>query len=237
VAVDYRHLGVATIPGSSTWEGSGGVFDGNFLRIDRSAIGVLTLSGERQIHVVVAPGAEARIALELDRMTPNLGDIVVEIGEGARCELYARLYIQTTVRLHKQVLLARGASYSEVTRATVERDVLDHATRVEHTAPDTRSTVVFRVVVAGEAKAVSRGQAVIGAGAIGSRASQRLDALLLASRAEADLLPTMEVATDDVVCNHAATTVKPGEEALFYLQSRGLTDGDAKRLIAEAFLA
>ena len=59
--------------------------------------------------------------------------------------------------------------------------------------------------------------------------------LILSRQARADSIPGLEILTDDVRCTHGATVGKIDEEQVFYLQSRGLSRGDAEHLIVEGF--
>ena len=59
--------------------------------------------------------------------------------------------------------------------------------------------------------------------------------LLLGSKAHADTRPQLEVYTDDVRCNHGATTGQISEEELFYLESRGIGERAAKKILCHAF--
>jgi Fe-S cluster assembly protein SufD len=59
--------------------------------------------------------------------------------------------------------------------------------------------------------------------------------LLLSDDAEAVTLPSLEIEADDVKCSHGATVGQVDEAQLFYLMSRGLTRGDAERLLVFGF--
>ena len=73
-------------------------------------------------------------------------------------------------------------------------------------------------------------------GAKGSKVSVKCDALLLDESSRSDTYPTMEVDEDQVAIEHEATVSKVGEEQLFYLQSRGLTEQEATPLIVNGFI-
>jgi Fe-S cluster assembly protein SufD len=65
----------------------------------------------------------------------------------------------------------------------------------------------------------------------------RLDHLLLADGAAADVKPELEIYADDVACGHGATLGRLDDEALFYLRSRGIPEVEARQLLIDAFLA
>jgi Fe-S cluster assembly protein SufD len=60
-------------------------------------------------------------------------------------------------------------------------------------------------------------------------------AILLSARAQMNEKPELEIFADDVVCGHGATVASLDPEQLFYLQSRGIANSDAKGMLLEAF--
>jgi Fe-S cluster assembly protein SufD len=74
-------------------------------------------------------------------------------------------------------------------------------------------------------------------GAQQTDAFQECRNLLLSKRAHADAIPGLEILANDVRCTHAAAIAQIDPEQLFYLRSRGLDDGLAKRLVIEGFMA
>ena len=79
------------------------------------------------------------------------------------------------------------------------------------------------------------GSVHIESGAVGSDAAMRDDALLLSRDSYLDATPALEIETNEVSASHAATVGSLDEEALFYVQSRGIPRAEAARLIALAF--
>jgi Fe-S cluster assembly protein SufB len=73
-------------------------------------------------------------------------------------------------------------------------------------------------------------------GATDCRVNVRCDALILDARSRSDTYPTMEIAEDDVRVEHEATVSKVGEEQLYYLMSRGLTEHEATTMIVNGFI-
>ena len=112
----------------------------------------------------------------------------------------------------------------------------DHTTVIEHQAAHTTCEEMFKGVVDEAARAVFQGRIVVGRGA--QRADGRLvsKALLLSDSAEVDQKPELEINADDVKCSHGATAGQIDRDQLFYLQSRGLPDHAARRLLIEGFL-
>jgi Fe-S cluster assembly protein SufD len=117
------------------------------------------------------------------------------------------------------------------------RQHVDFDTTQEHAAPHTTSDLAFRGVLQGRSEAVWRGNIIVDPGAQQTDAFQESRNLLLSKRAHADAIPGLEIQANDVRCTHAAAIAQIDPEQLFYLESRGLREEAAKRLVIEGFLA
>ncbi|MBK8435393.1 MAG: Fe-S cluster assembly protein SufD [Austwickia sp.] len=115
----------------------------------------------------------------------------------------------------------------------------EHRLFVDHEAPHCRSDVVYRGALQGEgAHAVWIGDVLIRAAAEGTHTYEINRNLLLSDGARADSVPNLEIETGEILgAGHASTTGRFDDEQLFYLQSRGLTEADARRLVVHAFFA
>jgi len=76
----------------------------------------------------------------------------------------------------------------------------------------------------------------VGKGAHGSKSHVVCDALLLDEKSRSDTYPYIEIDEDDVTVGHEASVSKIGEEQLFYLQSRGLSEDEASAMIVSGFI-
>ncbi len=113
---------------------------------------------------------------------------------------------------------------------------LDYDTLQEHAAVDTFSNLAFRGVLADSSTAVWRGLIKVDEGAQRTDAFQECRNMLLSTDAHADAIPGLEILADDVACTHAAAIAQVDKDQLFYLNTRGLDDEDAKSLVVEGFL-
>ncbi len=116
------------------------------------------------------------------------------------------------------------------------RQHCDHTTVVDHAAPDTHSDQLYKGVLDGHARAVFQGRVVVREDAQQVAGHQMCRALLLSDSAEIDTKPELFIHADDVQCSHGATAGDLDAEALFYLRSRGVPEGQARQLLVEAFL-
>jgi Fe-S cluster assembly protein SufB len=111
----------------------------------------------------------------------------------------------------------------------------DAGAKVVHAAPYTTSTVVSKSISKGGGRTTYRGLVQVDEGAVGVKCNVRCDALLLDEYSRSDTYPTMNVKEDDVRIEHEATVSKVGEEQLFYLMSRGLSEQEATTMIINGF--
>ncbi len=81
-----------------------------------------------------------------------------------------------------------------------------------------------------------RGLVKIYAGSHGAKSTVRCDALMLDDTARSSTYPYMEIDEDDVTIGHEASVSKVGEEQLFYLMSRGLSEADATAMVVNGFI-
>jgi len=111
----------------------------------------------------------------------------------------------------------------------------DQHLRVSHAAARTVSRTTYRGLASGRGRGVFDARVTVQRGAAKADALQSSRNLLLSPHAEIDAKPQLEIYADDVKCGHAATVGRLAEDALFYLQSRGIDRDSAARLLMEAF--
>ena len=112
----------------------------------------------------------------------------------------------------------------------------DLRTVQQHAAPQARSDLLFKGVVANQAHSVYSGLIRVEKGARGTNAFQTNRNLVLSEGARADSVPNLEIEDNDVRCSHASAVGPIDESQLFYLESRGVPTPAAERLIAMGFL-
>ena len=112
----------------------------------------------------------------------------------------------------------------------------DAGGKVIHVAPDTSSAIVSKSVSRGSGRTSYRGLLKVEEGAAGSSSTVRCDALLLDEHSRSDTYPTMEVDEERVNIGHEASVSKLGDDQLFYLMSRGLTEEEAGKMVVNGFV-
>ncbi len=113
--------------------------------------------------------------------------------------------------------------------------LIDNHSTVDHRKPNCFSNEHYKGILAGNAKAVFNGKVFVRQEAQKTNAFQQNNNLLLSDKAVVDSKPQLEIFADDVKCSHGSTIGQFSKEALFYLQSRGISEASARGLLVQAF--
>lgn len=112
----------------------------------------------------------------------------------------------------------------------------DAGGKVVHHAPNTTSRIISKSISKDGGRASYRGLLKIDEGAVNTRSNVVCDALLLDESSRSDTYPYIEIDEKEVTVGHEASVSKIGEEQLFYLMSRGLTEDQANAMIVNGFI-
>ena len=112
----------------------------------------------------------------------------------------------------------------------------DAGAKIIHAAPNTTSNIFAKSISKDGGRSSYRGLLEVAKGAHGSKSKVVCDALLLDEDSRSDTYPTIRIGEDDVDVGHEASVSKIGEEQLFYLMSRGLSEEEAGKLIVNGFI-
>ncbi len=113
----------------------------------------------------------------------------------------------------------------------------DDTVFITHDAVNCESRQVFKKVLRNGATGVFQGKILVKEGAQKTDGYQISQSLLLDDDSQFLAKPELEIYADDVACSHGSTSGAIDEDALFYLRSRGVPEGDATDLLTLAFLA
>ena len=114
--------------------------------------------------------------------------------------------------------------------------VQDAGAKMVHAAPETTSTIVSKSISKDGGLTTYRGLVKVDEGATGAKSFVRCDALILDEFSTSETKPYMEVGEQDASIGHEATVSKIGDDQLFYLMSRGLTESQAMGMIVNGFI-
>ena len=107
---------------------------------------------------------------------------------------------------------------------------------MEHCAPNSRSNQFYRSILDGQARGVFQGKILVQNKAQNTDANQRSNTIMLSDKCEMDTKPELEIYADNVKCSHGATCGQLDENPIFYLQSRGISEEEARNLLIQAFV-
>jgi len=112
----------------------------------------------------------------------------------------------------------------------------DAGGKAVHMAPHTSSRIVSKSISRGSGRSSYRGLLRVDPGARYAKSNVECDALLLDEEARTDTYPYIEIEETDAQIGHEATVSKIGDEQLFYLMSRGLSEDEAATMVVRGFI-
>ncbi len=118
-----------------------------------------------------------------------------------------------------------------------DQQLVDYHLDVNHALPKCTSRERFKGILYGKGKAVFDGRVYVAKDAQQTDAAMSNKNLLLSQNAEVDTKPQLEINADDVKCSHGTTVGQIEPEMLFYLRSRGIGAGLARRILCLGFAA
>jgi Fe-S cluster assembly protein SufD len=164
--------------------------------------------------------------------------------EGVRVEAKGHFSISTTtldgalVRNEVKVSLAGPEAHAELNGVYLLNGTThcDNHTYIGHDVPDCTSDELYKGIVAGKGTSVFNGKVYVKQDAQRTRAYQSNANILLGDDAKVYTKPELEIYADDVKCSHGCTIGRLDEKGLFYLRSRGVSEPEARKLMAHAFI-
>ena len=192
------------------------------------------------VEIIIKKNARVRYTT-IQNWSTNVFNLVTKRAaayEGAVMEwVDGNLGSQLTMK-YPSVYLMEPHAHGEILSLAMASDGQhqDAGGKIVHAAPDTTSTIISKSVSKGSGRTSYRGALKVYPGAVRSKATVRCDALLLDEKSRSDTYPLMEIEEDQVSIGHEASVSKVGEDQLFYLQSRGLSEVDATKMIVNGFV-
>ena len=192
------------------------------------------------IEIVVKEGARSRYST-IQNWSTNVFNLVTQrakVFKNATHEwVDANLGSKLTMKYPSCYLMEPGAHGEMLSLAfAATGQIQDAGTKMVHFAPNTTSKVISKSISKSGGRASFRGLLKVYKGAKGSKSSVVCDALLLDPQSRSDTYPTIEIDEDDVTIGHEASVSKVGEEQLFYLMSRGLSEEEATTMVVSGFI-
>lgn len=192
------------------------------------------------VEVIVKEGARCRYTT-IQNWSSNVYNLVTKRAtaqknatmEWVDCNLGSKV----TMKYPSVFLIGEGARAEILSLALAgEAQHQDAGSKIFHLAPNTSSIITSKSVSHGGGRTSYRGIVKGNKRSKGMSSKVVCDALLLDDHSESDTYPTMDIQQSDARVEHEATVSKVGEEQLFYLKSRGLSESEASGLIVNGFL-
>ncbi|PYC73966.1 Fe-S cluster assembly protein SufD [Streptomyces tateyamensis] len=241
---------VLTEPVKVDVHGEGGVrFDHLVIEVQPFAEAVVVLShtgtGTRAANVELLVGDGAKLTFvsvqDWERDAVHVAQHTALVGRDASLKSVVVTFGGDLVRLHPRVTYAAAGGEAELFGLYFADagQHLEHRLQIDHDTPHCRSNVVYKGALQGQdAHAVWVGDVLIRAAAEGTDTYELNRNLVLTDGARVDSIPNLEIETGEIVgAGHASATGRFDDEQLFYLQSRGISQEEARRLVVRGFFA
>lgn len=192
------------------------------------------------IEIVVKKGARSRYTT-IQNWSTNVYNLVTQraiVHEDATHEwVDANLGSKITMKYPSCYLVGQGAKGEILSMAFASAgQQQDAGGKMIHIAPHTSSKITSKSISKAGGRVSYRGLVKVQKGAHHARSNVVCDALLLDPQSRSDTYPYIEIDEDDVSIGHEASVSKVGEEQLFYLMSRGLSEEEATTMVVSGFI-
>jgi len=196
-------------------------------------------------NVEILVGDDARLTVvslqEWEADALHLASQFARVGRNAQLKHFVVSLGGSVVRVNPSAHLAEDGAEAELFGVYFADagQHLEQRVYVHHDAPHSRSRVTYKGALNGEgARTVWVGDVLIAPTAPGTDTYEQNRNLVLSEGTRADSIPNLEIETGDIVgAGHASATGRFDDEHLFYLQSRGIPEDEARRLVVLGFLS
>jgi Fe-S cluster assembly protein SufB len=192
------------------------------------------------IEIIVKRGARSRYTT-IQNWSNNVYNLVTQrvmVHEDASHDwVDANIGSKLTMKYPSCYLMGKGARGGILSMAfATGGQHQDTGGKMIHVAPHTTSKITAKSISQGSGRSSYRGLLKVHDGAVGSKSNVVCDALLLDPQSRSDTYPYIEVDEDDVSIGHEASVSKVGEQQLYYLMSRGLSEEEAITMVVSGFI-
>jgi len=192
------------------------------------------------IEIIVKKNARVRYTT-IQNWSSNVYNLVTQrasVWENGTMEwVDANLGSKVTMKYPSCYLRGEGAHGEMLSVAFAgSGQIQDAGAKMVHFASNTSSKITSKSISRGNGQASYRGLVKVAHGLKNVKSNVVCDALLLDPHSRSDTYPTIESGSKDVTIGHEATVSKIGEEQLFYLNSRGLSDEEATTMVVSGFI-
>jgi Fe-S cluster assembly protein SufB len=192
------------------------------------------------IEIIVKKGARSRYST-IQNWSHNVYNLVTQRAKvyenGTHEWVDANMGSKITMKYPSCYLMEPGAHGEMLSMAFAGAgQIQDAGSKMVHFAPNTTSKITSKSISKNGGRASYRGLLKVYKGSKGVKSNVVCDALLLDPKSRSDTYPYIEIDEDDVTIGHEASVSKVGEEQLFYLMSRGLSEEEATTMVVSGFI-
>jgi len=192
------------------------------------------------VEIIVKAGARCRYTT-IQNWSTNVYNLVTKRAAAYRDAtmewIDGNLGSKVTMKYPAVYLMEPGAHGEVLSIAFAGKgQQLDAGGKVVHGAPHTSSKITSKSISKGGGRASYRGLLKVYKGAHHSKSNVVCDALLIDDKSRSDTYPVIEIDEDEVTIGHEASVSKVGEDQLFYLMSRGLSEEQAASMVVGGFI-
>jgi Fe-S cluster assembly protein SufB len=192
------------------------------------------------VEVIVMRGARVQYTT-IQNWSHNVYNLVTKrakvMADGQMFWLDCNLGSKLTMKYPAVYLVEPGAKAEILSVAFAgSGQHLDAGSKIFHLAPNTSSKIDSRSISKGSGRTSYRGLVKVIKGAHGVRSKVTCNALMINKNSRSDTYPTMDINEENVTMEHEASVGKIGEEQLYYLMSRGMSEQEASAMIVNGFI-
>lgn len=177
--------------------------------------------------------------IQNDQYTSSLVDNTFIDQHGSESEVFVHTFSFGGKLTRNNLRASQNAEYLNTTFKGVTilegKQHVDHNTFVHHLQPNNESHQDYKGMFDDRSHGVFDGYILVDKIAQKTDGYQKSDNILISDRAIAHAKPQLEIYADDVLCSHGCTVGQIDKEALFYLQTRGVSKKEARALMMYAF--
>ncbi len=173
-----------------------------------------------------------------DERQQHIGAVHVNLGRNSRLRAFTLALGSQLTRIDYQCHHRGQGAELDLNGIYLPRNqqLVDYHTNIQHWVPYCTSHEIFRGIISDEAHAVFNGRIHIHPQAQKTLAELSNKNLLTSNKAQINTKPELEIYADDVKCAHGATVSQLNANALYYLQSRGVSRADAQVMMSFGFI-
>lgn len=194
-------------------------------------------NGQTEIHVCRGASLDLVVMQNENSLSRHESDYRIRLEEEASLSLnIVTLHAgNVTNRIHSLIAGKKATCNLNGLYLADGQQIVDTDVVLVHNAGESVSSQLFKGILDGNSRSRFEGEVVVSPAAQKTEAYQANNNLLISESARASSDPHLVIYADDVKCSHGSTAGSVGDEELFYMRSRGISEKEARILQQQAF--